>query len=99
MKLLLSLTPNTLIFQNQFLKFPVFSFTNKCLHPKYLNVVCMTNCLFCVCRRVCAAAGLCLPTVPEGQTDPAGVPDSVLPGSLCRCWSGFPLCHLPDLHR
>lgn len=52
-----------------------------------------------VCRCVCAASGLCLPAVPEGQADQAGVPDSVLPGSLCSCWSGFPLRHLSDIHR
>lgn len=52
-----------------------------------------------VCRCVCAASGLCLPAVPEGQTDQAGVPDPVLPGSLCSCWSGFPLRHLSDIHR
>lgn len=55
--------------------------------------------LLYLCRCVCAASGLRLPAVPEGQTDQAGVPDSVLPGSLCSCWSGFPLCHLFDIHR
>lgn len=52
-----------------------------------------------VCRCVCAAAGLCLPAVPEGPTDQAGVPDSVLPGSLCGCWGGFSLRHLSHIHR
>lgn len=52
-----------------------------------------------LCRGVCAASGLCLPAVPKGQTDQAGVPDSLFPGSLCSCWCGFSLCHLPDIHR
>lgn len=53
----------------------------------------------CVGRCVCAAPGLRLPAVPEGPTDPAGVPDSVLPGSLSGSRSRFPLRHLPDVHR
>lgn len=50
-------------------------------------------------RHVRAASGLCLPAVPEGQTDPAGVPDAVLSGSVSGCWGGFSLRHLPDVHR
>lgn len=53
----------------------------------------------CLCRCVCAATGLCLPAVPKGQTDQAGVPDSLLLGSLSGCWSCFSLCHLSDIHR
>ena len=52
-----------------------------------------------VCRCVCAAAGLRLPAVPEGPANQAGVPDSVLPGSLCGCRGGFSLRHLSHIHR
>lgn len=53
----------------------------------------------CLCRCVCAATGLRLPAVLKGQTDQAGVPDSLLLGSLSGCWSCFSLCHLSDIHR
>uniref|UniRef100_A0A4W6C7Z3 dolichyl-diphosphooligosaccharide--protein glycotransferase n=1 Tax=Lates calcarifer TaxID=8187 RepID=A0A4W6C7Z3_LATCA len=52
-----------------------------------------------LCRCVCATSGLRLPAVPEGPTDQTGVSDSVLPGSLTGCWSGFPLRHLSDIYR
>lgn len=79
--------------------FLITDFVNKpynyLLNREYFQMLYMLY----LCRGVCAASGLCLPAVPKGQTDKAGVPDSLLPGSLCSCWCGFSLCHLPDIHR
>lgn len=54
-------------------------------------------CLFLRC--VCTPPSLCVPAVPKGQADQTGIPDTVFPRSLSRCWCGLPHSDLSHIHR
>ena len=86
---------NKLFFAN------LLNWNKGCIH-EVLLIISDHNLVFfalVVFRCDCAASGLCIPAVSEGQADQAGVPDSIFPGSLSGGWSCFSLCHLSDIHR
>lgn len=55
--------------------------------------------LYVFLRCVCTPPSLCVPAVPKGQADQTGIPDTVLPRSLSRCWCGLPHSDLSHIHR
>lgn len=55
--------------------------------------------LYVFLRCVCTPPSLCVPAVPKGQADQTGIPDTVLPRSLSRCWCCLPHSDLSHIHR
>lgn len=68
----------------------------QCEFPLYVGSR-SSICLFLRC--VCTPPSLCVPAVPKGQADQTGIPDTVLPRSLSRCWCGLPHSDLSHIHR